>query len=616
MQITKLGNRVFTTKELRMKELWIEKHAKETNGKYDRIMEKAQAVAAIESWETEMKNKFKAEFGREFNLTKDQKKALEAILTSKNGVIVIQGDAGVGKTTLLQALKEITEDKGIKLPGLSTTAKAVVEMVEQGKIDESMTIDSHILRNKGKKEFIDSNGKKMYITDESSMNATVKLYDVMDIAAKENARIILIGDFKQLPSIQTGGEFERMQKSKHVTFVEMTESIRQTDPFFKEVVKKFAQGNIADGFKMLDNAKMIHEITPELDEKGQKTQEEKSLKEKLFDEITDAYIKDGNLDNFILAAENKDRCELNEIARTKLKKIGLVEMEDFRMGVRETKSLGNEDKKRVWNYQEGDIVVRGKNVYKVKNVDIENKMLLVVDVYSGKEISMTPKKDNEVYVGAERKFSKRDKIIFLKNDYPLGVENGKTGRITDIEKLDDDNYKIEVLVGKKIISFETKDYSYFTHGYAMTVYKAQGQTAIKAFIYATLTTLNEIYVDLSRAKIGAEIWTLSKETLFKTAKNDDRQMSSLDVEKRHWRPYTILNLSGGYENIVSTISDIGSDIGEKIKGFKERIKKMNERENQKEKNVIEEKQDKPKEKILTENINKTVNKKPAKMRHK
>ena len=54
-----------------------------------------------------MKNKFKAEQGREFNLTKDQKKTLEAILTSNDGVIVIQGDAGTGMTARDEKIKEL-----------------------------------------------------------------------------------------------------------------------------------------------------------------------------------------------------------------------------------------------------------------------------------------------------------------------------------------------------------------------------------------------------------------------------------------------------------------------------------------------------------------------------
>jgi ATP-dependent exoDNAse (exonuclease V) alpha subunit len=606
-----------------MKELWIERHAKETHGKYEQIMTKADAIAAIESWEAEMKRKFKVEQGREFNLTKDQKKVLLAILTSKDGVIIIQGDAGTGKTTLLQALKEITLDKGIKLRGLSTMGKAVIEIIEQGKIDESMTIDSHILRGKGIKDFTDSNGKVIDIVDESSMNATGKLYDVMDLGAKENARSILIGDIKQHPSIQSGGMFERAQKSKHVTFVEMKESIRQVDPFFKEVVKTISEGHISDGLNMLDNAKMIHEITAKNTEKEMEAPDAQTLKEKLYQEITNAYIESGNLNNLILAAQNKDRGELNKITRNKLKDMGIVGAEDFMMDIREGKNISDEDKKHIWNYEAGNIIVRGKHIYTVKSVDFENKMLQVVDNYSGKEITMSGNKlkDNQVYIETERKFSKGDKVIFLKNDYHIGitgikndkdeygVQNGVSGFIQNIENLGNGNYKIDANIGeRKTISFETKDYNYFTHGYAITSFKSQGQTVLKAFIYAAETTKNEIYVNLSRAKIVAEIWTLSKELLFKTAKNDSKQISSLDVEKRNWRPYTVLNLAEGYENIVSTISDIG----EKFKEIRERFKRMNERESQKEKNAIKEKQDKPKEKIPSEKINKEPDKKSEK----
>jgi ATP-dependent exoDNAse (exonuclease V) alpha subunit len=563
-------NFFFTTKEIRNAEKTIEFFAKDTFEKYESITVKESAKSEIDSWEKNEAEKFKKETGKEFKLTGDQKKVLEALLTSKNGVIVIQGDAGTGKTTLLKAFSEITAEKGVELDGLSTTGKAVREIIEQGKIKNAKTIDSYLLQGKNIKEFTDSNGKKVYIVDESSMSATLKLKDAAIQAQKENARIVWLGDMKQHPSIQTGGMFERQQKSKKVTFVEMHESIRQKDPFLKEAVKTIAEGKVKEGMKMLDEKGKIHVY---------------ENKEELYDKITDAFVKEGNMDNFILSAQNKDRYELNKITREKLKLAGAIDKEDMQIKIREGKSIGDEDKKQVWNYAQGDVIVRGKHNLEVKKIDLENKSLTAVDKYSGKEIIMSGNKlkGNQVYIEAERKFSNGDKVIFLKNDYHIGisgikndkneygVQNGLSGFIKNIENLGNGNYKIAADIGKgKTINFETKDYNYFTHGYAITSYKSQGQTAEKVYIYSDRTTKNEFYVNVSRAKNEVEIFTMDKQLLFKSALRDDKQVDSITFENRNYKNYSIV------ENILNGVKKVDMSIPS-MEELRERFNRENSR---------------------------------------
>ena len=585
-----------TTKEIRMAEIRIQSFSKNTLEKYDGIVEKNSAKTEIGEWEKKAAEIFKKEKGKDFALTADQKKVLEALLTTKNGVTVIQGDAGTGKTTLLKAFYEITKERGVQLAGLSTTGKAVKEIVEQSMID-SKTIDSHILQGKNIKEFTDANGKKIYIVDESSMNATLKIKEVIELAEKENARVILIGDIKQLASIQAGGMFERLQKSKNVTFVEMHESIRQTDPFLKEAVKTIAKGKIKDGMKMLDEKNLIHAF---------------ENKEVLYESITDAFVKEGNLENFILSSQNKDRYELNKITREKLKNAGAIDKEDFQMKIREGKNIGDEDKKNFWNYEKGNIVLRGKHTYEIKNVDFENKSVIAVDKFSGQEILMSGNKlkANQVYIEAERKFSKGDKIIFLKNDYHIevvsngldkkeyGVQNGLSGLIKNIESLGNDNYKIEVDIGKgKTVNFETKDYNYFTHGYAITSYKSQGQTAEKVYIYSDRTTKNEFYVNVSRAKQNIEIFTMDNKLLFKTALKDNRQVDSITFENRNYRNYSII------ENILNNMKKIDTSIPSmeelKEKFEKENLRKEYQKPQAEKKEKVKEKNSQKKEKTFS-----------------
>ncbi|MHB1646961.1 MAG: MobF family relaxase [bacterium] len=508
LRLSTVGNMTYTTKEIRTAEKKIEKYAELTRGKFESIMSTAEAVSAVKEWED-----------KNFKLTGDQRNALNAILTSKDGLIVIQGDAGTGKTTVFKALKEITENKGIEFDGLSTSGNAAEELELKGKI-KAGTIDGFLLEKAGIKE-VKKNDKKMYIVDESSMNATLKTAGVTDNASKESARVVAVGDTKQLPSVQAGGTFGRMQKSKSVTFIELKETIRQKEsPELKKIVETIAAGKVQKGLKMLDEKGKIHEI---------------GNKDELFKKMTDMYVN-GDIGNFMLAALNKDRIMLNDMARYKLQTAGKIGKEDLKMTVRESRNVNGYEKTQVWNYETGDIIVRGLHNYEVKNIDIENKILTAYDKEKDKEISMTARKDNEIYRESEKAFSLGDKIMFLKNGHKFGVDakNGQAGIIESITKIDQDNYRIDVKKKDKTVSFETANYNYFTHGYCLTSPKSQGQDTNKALIFSDRTTKEETYVNISRAKLNAEIFTLDKETLIKTSKRSKKQIDSLTQQGREY----------------------------------------------------------------------------------
>ena len=510
--VKEIGKNKFTTKEIRTAEFQIQKHARETHDKFKEIFGKEAVLKVIESWEkTEM-----------MKLTNDQKRTLEVMLATKNGISIIQGDAGTGKTTVLKALNEIAKEQEIELIGLSTTGQAAKEIEEASNI-KAITIDSFLSSMLGRKN-IQKNSNKIYIVDESSMNATIKLRDVIKQAEREGARVFLLGDTKQLASIQAGGMFERLQKSAYVSYVELKETIRQKDAALKEIVGYLAAGRAIRGLKSLDAAGKIHEIKD---------------KDDLFQAITDAYVAAGDKNNIILSAKNKDRFIINQITREKLKQKGLLDAEDFKIKIKEGKNLNDYDKKQIWSYDEKDIIVRGRDKsheYEVKNVDIDGRMLTAYDRNNYKEISMAASKDQRVYYEVEKNFSKGDKIVFLENDYAhLDVRNGQTAIIDGITKTDDGQYKIDALITgekNKRVSFETKDYDFFTHAYCVTTYKSQGQTAAKIWAYAVDTTLNEMYVNISRAKYNAEVFTTNIMKLFGTSKKVDKQVDSLTQEGR------------------------------------------------------------------------------------
>ena len=108
-----------------------------------------------------------------------------------------------------------------------------------------------------------------------------------------------------------------------------------------------------------------------------------------------------------------------------------------------------------------------------------------------------------------RLFSDGDKIVFTKNDKDMGVKNGSLGTITKIKnslinvKLEDQNGRNE------LVTLNSKTYSSFDHGYALTIHKSQGITVDNSFVLnAGSEDKHLTYVAMTRHRINATLYMM------------------------------------------------------------------------------------------------------------
>ena len=482
---------IYTTAKMREAEIFIENFA-QRKGTQNPIMDIKTAELKISDWE---KNNFV--------LTTGQRESVIKVLTSRAELFLFQGNAGVGKTAALKCLNDILQND--QLQGLSTTGKAAAEIQSASNI-ESSTLDSFLL-NKS-----DSNGK-IYVIDESSMNSTLKLQEIIEHAEKTNSRVILQGDIKQLPSIAAGGMFERLLSDENIEKTINEESLRQKTELMKSVISDISKNRITEGLDKLDEAGKILEFTD---------------KDELYKSISNSYIEKGNTDNLILAQMNVDRNAINELVREKLKQNNKIDTNEQKINIKSSKNFSNYMKKYAYNYQKGDIVIYNKREYVIDRIDEKNNEIYVRG--GGLVKSIPALSRNEIYENAERNFSRVDKIVFLKNENlnNVKVKNGHTAYIEKIEKNADGGFDISVKTETgKIVNFNTNKYNFFDSGYCVTDFKSQGQTTEEVLIYSNGATRENLYVELSRAKNNAEIYTLNKEKLYLKSEITKRQIDSI-----------------------------------------------------------------------------------------
>jgi Ti-type conjugative transfer relaxase TraA len=96
-----------------------------------------------------------------------------------------------------------------------------------------------------------------------------------------------------------------------------------------------------------------------------------------------------------------------------------------------------------------------------------------------------------------------ERVMFRKNSYQIGVQNGLTGTVTQVNQINSDNVNVKVkLHDGRLISFNSEFYNSIDYGYAATVHKSQGMTVDNAYIFMSDDFINKnlSYVQNSRSR--------------------------------------------------------------------------------------------------------------------
>ena len=233
------------------------------------------------------------------SLGADQERAVRHLTTGDARVRVMEARAGTGKTFTLAAVREAYEHSGVPVIGVAWQGQAADVLQREAGIPSQTAALLFRRIERGEDDAIPAHS--VVVVDEASVMPTRALERLAYAAAWRSARLVLVGDRAQLPSIDAGGGFAAL--ADRLGAVELTENRRQQTDLQRDVARHLAEGRAADAVALLSESGRLQSFDDARDARMA---------------LVSAWAK-AELDspgrNLMLAHDRHDVAELNRIAR-------------------------------------------------------------------------------------------------------------------------------------------------------------------------------------------------------------------------------------------------------------------------------------------------------------
>ena len=171
-------------------------------------------------------------------LSAEQATMVRRLTGDGDGVQVVTGKAGTGKTFALDAAREAWQAEGHTVIGAAVARRAAREL-EDGAGIESTSLAALLqdLRAGGQHGLPP---RAVVVVDEASMAGTRQLAELLEHADQANAKVVLVGDPHQLPEIDAGGTFRAL--TTRTEPIVLTENRRQREAWEREALDHLREG--------------------------------------------------------------------------------------------------------------------------------------------------------------------------------------------------------------------------------------------------------------------------------------------------------------------------------------------------------------------------------------
>ncbi|MES2149880.1 MAG: MobF family relaxase [Pseudomonadota bacterium] len=406
----------------------------------------------------------------------------------------VEGWAGTGKTTMLKALGVAYKAAGFEVLGCCQSAAASQNLARETNIP-SRTIASLLLSLQSGRAKLGP--RTILVLDEAGMVGSREFALLQDAAMKAGAKLVAVGDAKQLQPIDAGGIFRSLMERHGKAEIS---NIQRQRTDFEPLLRWLVERKSLDAVK----ARALRGAPEEA-----RLQALEALcagdgkLRRAFGRWQSRYDFEWMREAVELFATGEAKSALKLVdAKGRLKLIS-----GHTATLNKLISDWSADKTPIAH----KTMIAGTRA-EVAELNARARASLVdkglVDDAIGMDIEITHRDETTDI----RRFAPGDRIVFTMNDKPLGVANGVAGSLLAIERreftdllvvqLDAPNERGEDVVRVPL------SFSRFDHAYCLTNHKSQGRTFDAAYVLANPAMADRewTYVAASRSRFATTIY--------------------------------------------------------------------------------------------------------------
>ena len=501
---------------------------------------------------------------REQTLAAGQYKAIQTTAQSRDRVMAWQGVAGAGKTYSLKLLVQLATEQGYEVSGYAPSAEAASVLQTEADIESATVarlLHSQPQSDRSKKAKTLSKKAAIWIVDEAGLLSAKAAHALLGKAEAENARVILVGDTRQLSAVEAGNPFKSLQSAGMQTAY-LEESRRQKTDALRKSVVCLAAGEQTEGLDQLDKAGMIHEVKSS----------EARQKAIAYDYLN--LPPEVRKKTLILSGTNVERLALTAELRTALQAEGSLGADAFTLSSLRSLDRTASQLKYACAYEVDNVVVpvndypsygiKRRVQYQVIERDLAANRLMLKGP-EGEAFSFDPATciNKTTYAVQQLAIAPGDHLRWTRNEAVSGVRNGQTVSVESIDAKGTTTLKFEAGAAKgETMTLELSGQQYLDYALVSTTYSSQGKTAeqVLADIDSTLSK-EGLYVAVSRAKTKLSLYTADKPQLYKRAQRTAAKANPSD----YLSLFNLVNPDAENEKTARTAREVrGTDQSEYV----------------------------------------------------
>jgi AAA domain len=171
----------------------------------------------------------------------DQQAMVRDLCQGGHGVALVVGRAGTGKTFALGIARHAWQLDGYRLLAAAPTGIATMSLQGEG-FEEVATCDRLLSGLDQGREQLDA--RTVLVVDEAGMVGSRKLTRLLEHADRAQAKVVLVGDDRQLAAIDAGGGFRALRLRLGAS--ELTENRRQHQAWEREALELVRSGLVEE----------------------------------------------------------------------------------------------------------------------------------------------------------------------------------------------------------------------------------------------------------------------------------------------------------------------------------------------------------------------------------